>query len=234
MEHPLRPAEKELRTKRTAPRTVERLVERLAIPAKLIESEIADATTISTMKALDRLLIGLDYRGKPVYLPPSKTQTQAPAKVFVPAVRGNKLPPQTETEGDKLVTRNPEGLSLTPPGEALANLLQEKLAVKLNEVDLDHLASHLPRILVEELQLMKGFRLTRLGETIHIRIEGSAHASLCTSIEKETAICQTLGCPLTSAIAITLARTTRKPITIDTVETSDDHRTMEAWYGILK
>jgi len=195
---------------------------------------LADATAVSSMKALDRLLLALDYRGKPIYLPPPNSPSQAWARVFIPANPGNQIPPETETAGTNLVTQNPEGLCLTPPGEGLADLFEKELGVSFSTVDLDYLRSHLPRLLAKDLELVKGLMLTRLGDTIHVKIEGSAYAPLCTRLERETGICQTLGCPLTSAIAIMLARTTHEPITIDTVETSNDGKTIEAWYGILK
>ena len=199
------------------------------------------AAAISSMKALDRLLVGLDYRGKPVYLPPPTHQGEgsgssdlSEARVFIPAESGIRLPPETETAGGSLVIHNPEGLSLTPPGQALADLFEEELGVPFSSMDLDELGSRLPSLLMKELGLVKGFQLDQLGNTIHVKIEGSALASLCGQIEEGTGICQTLGCPLTSAIAIILARTTHEPITIDAVETSEDYKIIEAWYGMLE
>jgi len=199
------------------------------------------ATAISSMKALSRLLVGLDYRGKPVYLPPPTHQEEgsgssdlSEARVFIPAEPGLQVPPETETARGSLVIHNPEGLSLTPPGQALADLFEEELGIPFGTMDLDELGSRLANLLAKDLSLVKGFRLDHQGNTIHVKIEGSALASLCGQIEEETDICQTLGCPMTSAIAIILARTTHEPITIDAVETSEDYKIIEAWYGMLE
>lgn len=214
---------------------------RRSIDRRHVATGPIEASAISSMKALHRLLVGLDYRGKPAYLPPPTRQGEeagssdlSEAKVFIPAELGVHLPPETETAGGSLVIHNPEGLCLTPPGQALADLFEEELGVPFGSMDLDELGSLLANLLTKNLAVVKGFQLDQLGNTFHVKIEGSALASLCGQIEEETGICQTLGCPLTSAIAIILARTTHEPITIDAVEASEDYKRIEVWYGMLE
>jgi len=153
--------------------------------------------------------------------------------MFLPAKNETAIPTGEAVTRGALVVEKPEGILLVPPGLALANLFEEKLGVRFLEVDLDYLRANLPRLLIEDLELLESLELQEESEAIQIEMEGSAYASLCSQIKKQTKFAARFGCPLCSAIAITLARTTHHPIVIEREDVSEDTKTTGARYRML-
>ena len=129
---------------------------------------------------------------------------------------------------------NLEGIFLVPPGLGLANLFEEKLGVRFAEVDLDYLKANLPRLLVEHFRLLEDLELGGTTDRIQVEMKGTAYASLCSKIRRESEVSTRFGCPLCSAMAIVLARTTHRAIVIEKEEVSNDERNIAVRYRMLQ
>lgn len=193
-----------------------------ARPVAYLPSELINSTAISSMRALDQIIGKLGYEGRSIYLPPTALKDIKDSRMFLPAKEGTNVPSTESVAKGALMVENPEGILLVPVGLGLANLFEEKLGVSFVEVDLDYLTTNLPRLLSEDLRLLEDLELQEDGEVIQISMAGSACASLCSQARKEADTSSRFGCPLCSAMAVVLARSTHRPIVVEAEEVSED------------
>ncbi len=199
---------------------------------RYVKGDLLDATTISSLATIDKIITDLNYRGKGIYLPPRKLKELKEGRLFISAKEETVVPAVEELSQEKAFI-NPHGLYLTPLGQGLVNLFEKELGTELFKTDLDYLQSNLPKLLIEDLELLKDFDMTVNGNMIHVRMSGSVYSNLCDEVRKLTNICSHIGCPICSAIACTLARVTGRAVTIEKNEFHPDD-TIETWYRLME
>lgn len=213
-----------------------------------------DATAKSLLTTLNQTIQELDYKGKAVYLPPKYLNDPEATKAYLPKLRTGKLPPpeQTQKLEAQASTRNAQGLLITPPGAELAELFEKTLGTTFTKMNLDKLQQTLPKLLIEDLDLATDLEIQQTSSTvsepvgpamaqveikhdkIHVQITTSAYAETCRTAQQLSTIYANIGCPLTSAIACAIAKTTGKPTAIETQQISKDGRKTETDYRILE
>jgi len=204
-----------------------------ARPKKYVASELVDSTAISAIRALDQIVGNLGYVGTPIYLSPMTLKDIKDSRMFLPAKNETTIPTGETIASGTIMVEQPEGILLVPPGLGLANLFEEKLRVRFAEVDLDYLKTRLPRLLIEDLDLVEDLELHEERDTVQIKMKESSYAPLCSQIRRETEAARRFGCPLCSAMAIALARTTHRPLVIEQEEVSKDAKTTVTRYRML-
>jgi hypothetical protein len=133
----------------------------------------------------------------------------------------------------QFLLKNPKGICITPPGYGLLDLFEEELKMEFAQVTLEGLCSSLPSIVVNRLELAKVFDIDTEKDLIHLHIVDSVYKDLY-SAEKKLKSIHSIGCPLISATACALAKTTAKQITIAKDAVSPDLKTIEVWYQIIE
>jgi len=204
-----------------------------ARPVAYVPSELIGSTTISAIRTIDQIIGRLGYKGRSIYLPPMTLRDIKESRMFVPAKDEMTIPGTDALDRGAFVVDNPQGILLVPPGLGLVNLFEEKLGVRFAEVDLDYLKTNLPRLLVEHFRLLEDLELDETIDGVHVEMKGAAYASLCSRIKRETDVSNSFGCPLCSAMAIMLARTTHRAIVIEGEEVSSDEKSIVARYKML-
>jgi hypothetical protein len=136
--------------------------------------------------------------------------------VYIPSKNDKALPKLEEISEEKLFSENPEGLFITPHGLALSKLFEKELGTSFTKTDINYIQNNLPKLLIEDLEI---------AEDVEIEAEET---------RKLPKTHEALGCPLTSAIACALAKTTGKPITIEKEEQVEDGKTTKIQYRILE
>ena len=204
-----------------------------AKPDRYVKEDILDSTTISSLTAIDKVLTELKLEGKGVYLPPRHLKEFKESVVFVPARKGIRTPPTKGVTSGKALL-NPEGVCLTPPGQGLLTLYEKKLGTDLSKTSVNYLKNNLPKILIEDLEILEDLEIDKQGNEIYVKMEGSVYENLCTQVRNRTKICSRIGCPLCSSIASALAKATGKPVVIEKDEVSSDGKTVKTWYRIVE
>jgi len=92
---------------------------------------------------------------------------------------------------------------------------------------------NLPK-LFDELEITKTINIQTKDNTVTIGITNHIFKDLCEETKKLQKTHETIGCPLSSAIACALAKATGKPITIEKEEQSQDEKTTKIQYTILE
>lgn len=215
---------------------------------------ILDATAASLLTTLDLALTELDYKGKAIYLPPKYLNSPETAKAYVPKLRTGVLPApeQTQRLEAQASPRNAQGILITPPGAELTKLFEKTLGTSFTKMNLDELQQTLPKLLIEDLEIATDLEIQQAPsttgipvgqttaqvetkhDTIRVHFTTLAYADTCRTAQQLPTIYANIGCPLTSAIACAIAKTTGKPTTIETQQISKDGRKTETDYRTLE
>jgi len=199
-----------------------------------IKSTLLDSTTTQSLENLNKILTELDYKGKGVYLPPKYLKDLKSGIVYISKKKGTEIPPIEEKPEEKMFSTNPNGLYITPPGLDLTNLFEKELGTDLIRTDLQYLQNKLPNLFIENLEIAQDLEINIENNIVKVKITDSIYKNLCKKTQKLTKISNSIGCPLCSSIAIAITRATGKPIIIEKTEISEDGKTIEAHYQIIK
>jgi len=198
-------------------------------PRKYVRSELMDSTALSSLKTVDRFVRSLGYTQKGVYIPvhnPEKTVA------FIPAQPNSKLPAAEQLE-EQIFVKDPDGIAMIPPGLSLANLFERELGVKFTELSLQDLAEKLPKLLIDDLEMVQDCEIKIDGNNVRFKFVESVYSEFCSRLRESTEVCSSLGCPLCSAMACVLAEVSAKPVEFDKDNYSSDGKTIESSYHIL-
>jgi len=212
---------------------------------------IIDATVIPLLTTLDETLKTLDYTGKAVYLPPKYLNAPETTKIYISKHDNGILPkPETTQELELQPSHtNEQGTLITPPTADLTKLFETTLGTSFLNLDLEDLQKRLPKVLIEDLEVMTDIELKPVcnDETkktiessktdydkILVKFTTTTYKNICKKANELSTIHENVGCPLTSALASALAKTTGKPVSIEKQEVSEDGKTTQTEYLILK
>jgi hypothetical protein len=198
-------------------------------PRYYVRTDLMDSTALSSLKTIDRVITGLGYKEKGVYIPVSNPEK---AVVFVPSEPMKEIPKPEEIEKQTFV-KNPEGISLVPPGMALANLFEKELGVKFNDWSLEKMTERLPKLLIEDLEMVQDCTIKVDGDRVSFRFVESVFSEFCGQLKGTTKVCSSLGCPMCSAMACILAQVTHRPVRFDEDKYAVDGTTVESSYLLL-
>jgi len=205
-----------------------------AKPTKYVKASLLDSSALSALTTIDQIITDLNYRGKPMYLPPRYLKALKSGAVFIPLEKDHTIPPVEEAAEGKVFLENPKGMCLTPSGLDLANLYENELGKDFTKVDLDYLQDKLPELFIEDLEIAEDLEINIGDNMIQVKIAGSIFKDFCKEARKLTNVCNSIGCPLCSSIAIALTRATGKPIIIEKTDLSEDNRTIEVYYQMIE
>ena len=212
-----------------------------ARPVRFVKSIILDSTAISCYATIDRIIEDLNCNGRPIYVPPYPKEAYLPDYlrglkemiVYVPSQDVVAIPAIEEMAKKQFLVKSPEGICIPAPGYGLVSLIEKELKHELAQVDTDQLLNSLPAIVTRDLELAREFEIGKENDFVHIKVLDSVYQGLF-SAELGLKSIHSIGCPLTSAVACALAKTTTKLVTIVKDAVSPDLRSIEVWYKTLE
>jgi hypothetical protein len=198
-------------------------------PRHYVRTDLMGSTALSSLKTIDRVITGLGYNEKGIYIPVGNPEK---AVVFVSSQPLEEIPKPSEIENQTFV-KNPEGITIVPPGMALANLFEKELGVKFNEWSLEKMAERLPKMLIEDLEMVQDCTVRIDGDRVSFKFVESVFSEFCGQLKGTTKVCSSLGCPMCSAMACILAQVTHRPVKFDEDKYTVDGGTVESSYRLL-
>jgi hypothetical protein len=201
-------------------------------PVRYVRADLLNSTVVSSLRAIDKILTELSYSGKGIYLPPGRLNELKEVSLFIPKKSGALMTKFNETVKEKLLI-NTDGMLIIPTGQALLNVYESKLKTDLSKVNLNYLESELPKLLIEDLELLEDLEISAHEDNVHVKMVDSIYGSLCGQVKNYTDMCSRLGCPLCSSIACALAKVTGKLVVIEKNEFSKDRKIVEIWYKLI-
>jgi len=208
-------------------------------PIKFVRGSLLDWTAISSYTTIDRMLEDLDYKGKGVYVPPYPKDVYLPEYleglkemiVFISAKSTPEMPTIEEMARKEFLVKNPKGVCISPPGYGLMSLFEKEMRTDFSNINIESLYNILPK--VAELGLAGELEIETENDSIHITIIDSIYKDLY-SRERALKSVHLIGCPLVSAIACALAKTTGKNIVVVEDKVSPDLKKIEVWYRTIE
>jgi hypothetical protein len=198
-------------------------------PRHYVRSDLMDSTALSSLTTIDRVITSLGYTQKGVYIPVDNAEK---AVVFIPAQPLKKIP-NLDLVGKQTFLKDPEGIAMVPPGLALANLFERELKVKFSDWSLEKMVEQLPRLLIENLEMVQDCTIKIDGDKVNFTFVESVYSEFCNKLRSTTKVCSSLGCPMCSAMACVLAEVTHRPVEFDKDKYTTDGGTVESSYHLL-
>lgn len=202
-------------------------------PEAYVKAKLLDPTVLSSLMAIDEILGEEACQGKGLYLASKHGHGFKDGTVFIPAKNEVAIPSTDEIAGKKVFSKNPQGVCLLSPGYGLTKLFEKELGVDFSKVDLDYLQKNLPKLLVEDLEVVEDFSMNVDGELVEVKMVGAIYHDLCREVRKLNNICLHLGCPIISAIGCALAKVTGKPVVFEGDKLSSGGKEIHARYRII-
>jgi hypothetical protein len=205
-------------------------------PGKYVKETVFEKTTVQLFKDLGHVIGGMGYRGRAVFLPPTLNDLES-CRVYIGTKESAELPsPEDRAAGENVPfsrISGAKGILLEPTGVQLAKLIEEKIGKNSEKRDLEYLGQRLPKVLVEDLEIAQNVEIETLNPKFSISIKGSIYGSVCKETRKSSEFCTSVGCPLCSAIACVLAKSTRKPVIIEKDRVEKDGQIIDIEYRVL-
>lgn len=198
-------------------------------PKNYVKTDLMNATAISSLQTVDRMMVGIGYREKGVYIPTNEGES---AVIFVPSEPFARIPQVHDLDG-KIFLDDPEGLLVPPPGLALAGLIEKKIGFNLKGCGLEALIEALPKVLVEDLEIVRDVEIEVNDDLVRFRLYDSIYANFCSEVRDSSRRCG-LGCPMCSALAVVLASATGRPVVYEEDKPMSDNKTTESSYRIVR
>lgn len=216
-----------------------------------IKTAILETTVTPLLTTLNETLKTLDYKGKAVYLPPKFLNDPETTRIYVSKENSTTLPrPETTQKLEQQPSRrNAQGMLITPPAADLTKLIETSMGTSFLNLGLKDLQQRLPKALIEDLEVMTDIELKPVTEAkaeettgslnkgydkILVKFTTNTYKNVCKGATELSAIHASVGCPLTSALASALAKTTGEPVSIEKQEVSEDGTATEVVYLILR
>lgn len=204
---------------------------------RYVKASLVEAVLSSLLKNLEESMAGLGCEGQATYLPPKLLENDKSGLVFVSKDRGSGLS-VVERRSAAVSVKSAGGVFVRPVGLGLVNAFERELGRGFEGCGLKYLERTLPRLLVKDLRLADGFSLeVRKDEfsrdVVRVVVENSVFRNVCLQVRESSGLCNTMGCPLCSAVACALVRAMDQPVVVDGEECSKDCGTVSVQFVIL-
>ncbi len=201
-------------------------------PTRFIRKEILDTTITEPLDSYHKLIEELGYEGTPQHISPSTLWGLRNTVIYIPKSNQTQTPTDEQLSTNETLIENPQAIKITPPGQYLSGLIEDKLKTNFSRVDIEYLQYNLEKAIVEDLEIAEAFQMEHMESTVHTEIKGAIfYEAIREQIESKKL--QQTGDPLNSAIACILARSTRKPVIIENIQIDPKEKTIKTDYKIL-
>jgi hypothetical protein len=206
------------------------IIARYITTEEYVKRTLLKGTSQPALKILNEALAELNYNGKAVYLPPSYQANMEANRICITKNENATLPTPEQTQKEtRIFVTSSEWILLVPPGNELVQLFEKTLKTSFTKADFNYLIQNLPRALVEELEIADNIKIGTIDNLILLNIGNTVYADFY----KEPQLPNSIGNPLTSAIACAIAKATGKPVTIRKDQAAPDQKTIQIEYEVL-
>jgi hypothetical protein len=211
----------------------------LLAPTRYVEGNILTSTAVATYLTLDRLIGDFNYSGQAYYVPPYSQESHLPQhlkglKEVVAYVSAQKRPAKLQLEEiahRKFILSNKRGVLIAPPGIGLLDEIEKKIH-ETTRMNLNDLCEIFPKIMLENFALAKDITIQAEADKVNLTIRDSLYMNLYNP-ESNLKSIRTLGCPIASAVACAIAKTTGKTVTIENTQVAPEDLTTETEYRLV-
>lgn len=212
----------------------------LVRPVAYVRGNLLNITAVTMYSTIDKIVKDLNYKGRGTYIPPYPKEVYLPEHLkglketiaFISADASAGTPSIEELASGKFITKNPKGICLIPPGSSLLDHFEMTTRAKLVKMNLEEMCLTLPQLIVENFRLAKEIEMKTEDNRVYLKMTDSIYKNLY--LEQSLKSVRILGCPLASAIASAIAKTSGKPVTIQSTKISTDAQSIEISFHLAE
>jgi len=227
---------------------------------RYVHSYLAGDSALSACLQYQHILEHYDCKGQGIHIPNS---TNGGIRVYVPIEEngvktlqnggiqhnggeplnnnhGVMLPPLEEFHNVKLYVKNgkngasQDGLLLLPMGLSLLEGFERELDVDFSGVSIEEVPELLQLVMVKKLEIVEGMKVRLGNPSLNVTLHNSIFFDFCTSIRNRCpTICEKVGCPVCSAIALVLCKNTHRCVMIQHVAVDEKKKVQKIKFELL-
>ena len=209
--------------------------------SKYVTSDVVYNSAFPSYSTIDRIIRDFGYKGAAYYIPPYPQDVYLPDHlkglkepvVFLSATSNSDMPPIEEIAASKFQLKDSRGALITSPGSGLLSQIEKELNADFTKMNLKELCEALPHVISENLGLSKETELLQEETEIQLRLSDSLYQNLY-SKENNFKSVNLLGCPIASAVACAIAKSSGKPVMIKRQRITPAGQTIGIWYRIVE
>ena len=198
----------------------------LITPQKNVAGSFLVTSALPSYRTIDRMLKELKTKNEAYNIPSYTRDVFLPENIeglkemvtFIPAENAVGLVEIEDIAKGRFLTKSPKGLLITPPGASILDKIEQKSKEDLTKIPFSELNEILPYLL-NDLYLSKDIKMTTSENEATVEINGLLYKNLYNQ-EFNLKSIYLLGCPLVSAAACAIAKSTGKPTMIQKIETN--------------
>ncbi len=192
----------------------------LARSGKYVESSLLDATAKSAYSTIDRMINDLNFIGQGYYIPAylkgvhhsGYLKNQKEPVVFISENFDGK-PSVDDLAAGRFLCEKTHGAFINSPGFDLMAQIEKQLQLDFSKFPIEELTEILPSCLTETFNLAKSAEMSVVENGVSFKATGILYRSLYRA-EPPLKSVSILGCPVVSAVACVLAKSSGKTVTI--------------------
>ena len=212
----------------------------LITPQKNVEASFLVTSALPSYMTIDRMLKDLKTKNEAYNIPSYARDVFLPEKLvglkemitFIPGEGTTGIVEIEDIAKGKFLTKTPKGLLISPPGVSIFDKIEQKSKKDLTKIPFNELNEILPYLL-SDLYLTKDIRMTTNENEATIEIDDSLYKNLYRQ-EYDLKSIYILGCPLVSAAACAIAKSTGKPTMIQEIESSPNGKTIIVTFKVVQ
>ena len=187
---------------------------------KYVESSLLDGAAKSSYSTIDRMINDLKFNAKGYYIPaysqeiilPDYLKNLKEPVVFISESFDGK-PSVDELAAGKFLSAKTNGVFVPSPGSSIMSQIEKQLQMDLSKISILELTEMVPKCLTEIFNLAKTAEMSVLPNGALFKATGILYTSLYKPENKFNSVLM-LGCPVVSAAASALAKSSGKTVVI--------------------
>ena len=198
---------------------------------------LLETSTSSQIAIANKLIQETDCAGNAIFFPPRYFKIPKTYKAYIAKEKNSRLPtPRMIYREDPRFfiqfIEKPPALLITPPGAELVTLIEKTLKREFSTINLEYLVVNLPKLLIEDFEMVQYFEMNVEKEAIRVRIDSSVYEN--PNVNEQQTVYFSFLSPLTSAIACVLTSVLNKPVTIIKQRTNPYNAVLIIEYRIIE
>jgi hypothetical protein len=208
-----------------------------------VDSGLLESSAKSLYSTIDRMLNDLNYSGQGYYIPaypqnvylPDYLKNLKESVVFISDRSFSGPPAIEELASGKFLSARSRGIFITSPGSGILSEIEKKMNLDFTKINVNDLCGILSRCMTDFLNLAKAMELFVIdSNTVRLIVTGVLYESLYDP-ESNCRSVGIIGCPLVSAVACALAKSSGKTVAIKSQTfLSSNSKTIDVLFSFVR
>jgi hypothetical protein len=208
-------------------------------PVKYVKASLLASVATSEYLTINKMIKNFQSEANAYYIPPYSKEGHFPEHlkglkepaVFISAENETKKPSIEKSAESNFLLTMQKGVLVVPPGLGLLAEIEKQMRRDFADIRLDDLCEVIPRFIVEEFNLAKAMDITFSENEVNLKMFDFLYGNLY-STQTDNRSVSLLGCPIISAVACALAKSSGKFVTIQKQLLSLDGLTIIVEYNL--